>query len=210
MAASRKSERSGMPHHLSTANAISGPSTAPGVVGRAVESVRAAADLRCHGVRDERIARRGADPLPHPVGDADRRHLRHALRESNERAHEAREPVAEDHERLAALHAVGDPPARELEQCGDGLRRALDRADRAGARAEHGGEEERHERVDHLTGDVGEEARRREGDDVAAELGRRYLEIATPHGMLPAGIRRTILNVAASITLTLFDGPFAV
>jgi hypothetical protein len=48
-----------------------GPERRTGVVHGAVESKRAAPQVRVRGIGDQRIARRSANPLADPVADAD-------------------------------------------------------------------------------------------------------------------------------------------
>ena len=81
-----------------------------------------------------------------------------------------RERIPSDDERLPPPRAIRQPSARELEQRRDGIRGALDRPDEGRARPKRGGQKERQQGIDHLARRVGEEAHRREGDDVAAEL----------------------------------------
>ena len=147
------------------------PDDAARMIRRAMKAERATADARVHRLGDECVARRVADPLPHAVGHADEQHLDRARRDRDERPHRRRDRVAPEHERLPLAHAVRPPAARQLEQRGRGLGRALDRPDEARVRAEDGRQEDREQRIDHLARDVGEKAHRGERQHVASELG---------------------------------------
>jgi len=61
------------------------PHHGAGVVHGAVEAEGGAADLRGGHVGDERVAGRGADALPHPVGETQRQHRRPGAGQADER-----------------------------------------------------------------------------------------------------------------------------
>ena len=61
-----------------------------------------AADARLDKVGDERVARRGADPLAKPVGRPHGDHPKRRGHEPHERTQDRRESVAQEHERPAA------------------------------------------------------------------------------------------------------------
>jgi hypothetical protein len=139
------------------------------VVGRAVEAERPPALRRRHGRREQRVARRRADPLPHPVDEPHGEHLPRRPGQRDERPRHRREAVSRHDERLAARHAVRPPAAGQLEQRRRGLGRPLDRAERGRAGAEGRREEDRQQRVDHLARQVGQQADQRERPHGAAE-----------------------------------------
>ena len=70
----------------------------------------------------------------------------------------APQPVADDGERLALAEPVRDPAREQLGDRGGCFADAFDEADHLGAGPEHGGEEHRQQTVDHLRGDVHEQA----------------------------------------------------
>ncbi len=142
-----------------------------GMVRRAVEAERPAADRGIDRVGDQGVPRRSPDPLPHPVHHADRQHLGGGLREADQRPDEGGDPVAGQDQGLAPRHAVRQPAAPQPEERRGRLRSPLDRSHGHGARSEDGREEERQERIGHLGRHVGEQAHHGESQDVAAETG---------------------------------------
>ncbi len=158
---------------------------------------------RSRRLRDEDVARRGAHPLAHAIGDADEERVPGRGGESQERAPQRGHRVAAGHERLAPLHAIGPVARDELQEVGDGLRRPFDQPHEARPRAQGLGEEERQKGKGHLRADVVEEAREAEGDDgpgktrraspppggarfPPSRAGKRGLDAAGEGGALPA------------------------
>ena len=140
-----------------------------GMVCRTVEAEGAATDRRLDRVGDERVPRCPANPLADAVGDADRQDLGGRLREADQGPDQRGDPVAHENQRLPAAHPVRQPAARELQESRRGLRRPLDGTDRRVTRTEGCGEKQGEQRVGHVARHVGEEAHRRESEDVAAE-----------------------------------------
>ena len=108
--------------------------------------------------RDERIARRRADPRTHPIGESRGEERLPGGGESHERLGNRRQQVAHQRNRLAALQLVRQRAGESLDDVLRGLREAVHQADDAAAGLEHLGQEDRQDRIEHLGRDVGEEA----------------------------------------------------
>ena len=135
------------------------------VIHRAVEAVGAAALGGGHDRGQHGVAGCAAHALAEAVGEPHREHLQGRDRDGHQRAGQGRKAIAEDHERLATRGPVREPAGHELQHARQGLRAALDEAEEGGPRLEHGGEERRQQRVDHLAARVGQEADQAEGPD---------------------------------------------
>ncbi len=140
------------------------------VVGRCMKPERASPRFGDRRVGEQRITSGAADALAHPVGDANRQHLRRAVRGRGKRAHDRGKEISGHDERFSGRDFVRPPSTQQLEQRRGRLSRPLDRADEAGVGAQHSCQKHRQQRIDHLRRDVGEEAHRAQPDDVASEL----------------------------------------
>ena len=116
-----------------------------------------AADARLNEVGDERVARRGADPLAKPVGRPHGDHAEGRRHQSDERPHDGREAVAHEHERPAA-EPVGERSGKQSHDRRDGIGHAVDQAD-VEARAAEPLHERRQQRVDRLAREICQKTR---------------------------------------------------
>jgi len=164
-----------------------------GVVHGAVEAEGGAADLRGGHVGDERVAGRGADALPHPVGETQRQHRRPGAGQADERPGHRGEPVAGEEHGLAPPDPVGEDTRHQLERRGGGLGHPLDEPDHPSPRAHGGGQKQRQQRVDHLAGQVGEEAHQPERHH------RRRQPLEVGRGLVHAG--RDLRNMDCTVIL---------
>ena len=139
------------------------------MIGGALKPECPPPDARIHRLGDQRVARRAANSLPNTVGHTNEQHLRRRLRNGHERSHERRDAIAEHDERLSPARTIRPPATRELEERSRRLRRSLDGADKAGARAKHRREENREQRIDHLARHVSEKAHRREREHISPQ-----------------------------------------
>jgi hypothetical protein len=122
------------------------------------------------GQGDERVAWRRPQALPGPVhhdrradpGDRRPRGEQPDLGEGGQR-------VPDPGDELAPLHPVRDVPADEAQQRGRAGVQPVDHAVHGRAEVQPGHEVQRQDRRHHLAGDVGDEADRAEGEDVAAD-----------------------------------------
>jgi hypothetical protein len=117
------------------------------------------------GVRDERVARRASHALADAVGDPHEEHVPGVRGEGNERTDRARQPVAEEHQRLSPGHDVRNDARGELGQARYRVGRPLDQAEIRGPGLQRLGQEKRKQRENHLRADIREEAREAEEDD---------------------------------------------
>ncbi len=151
-----------------------------GVVHGAVEAK--AAPRISGAVTSAMSASRGeVDALPHPVGEPQRQHLRPGAGQADEGAGHRGQPVAGEEHGLAPPHPVGEDARHQLERRGGGLGHPLDEPDHPRARAHGRGQEQRQQRVDHLAGQVGEEAHQPERHH------RRRQPLGVGRGLVHAG-----------------------
>ena len=80
-----------------------------------MKSERPAARLSICRIREQGIARRGANALPYAVAEPDEKHLRCALRYRGERTHKGRNSISDHDEWLSLSNFVRPPAAHELE-----------------------------------------------------------------------------------------------
>ena len=139
------------------------------VIHRAVEAEGESALFGRGGVGDHGVARGAADALAEAVGQADGEDLRPGGRQPDERAHRARQTVAEDDETFAPPAPVAEVAGEEFEEAGERLGPALYDADGEGRSAEREREEERQDGVDELARSVVEEAHQPDGEHVARQ-----------------------------------------
>ncbi len=159
-----------------------------------MEAVHLPARRRRRPAREHRVARRAAHALPHPVEHAHREHLQPRRRHRDERTHERRHAVAEQHE--AALHArLSDSrPDTTLRMllAASAAPSTMPSGERAGA--EDLGQKERQQRVDGFARGVGGQAHPAEQPDRPREV-----EEAGPglgHALLLSHIRDRTMHVS--------------
>ena len=157
-----------------SAIASSGPANAPTVssVCRKPNAAPRIGGRRQLG--DQRVARRAANAFADAVEAARREHPAGGRREREQRLRERREPVAQDRQQLALAEPVADRAREHLRDRRDGLGRAFEQADGGHAGAEHADQEHRQQGVDHLRGDVHEQADEAERP-YAARDAQRYV-----------------------------------
>ena len=127
-------------------------------IHHAVETEGPASDFAIHGVRDHGVAGRGAQSFSQPVHGASEEDHRPGEGQGHERLGQGRQAVSGPNvgNALACLVAV---PAREaFHDTDDGFGHALDEAKDRNGSAQRRSQEQRDHRVDHLRGEVGEEA----------------------------------------------------
>ena len=141
-----------------SAIASSGPAKAP-TVSSVCRKPNAAPRTR-RGVSSAISASRGAPRMPLPTRSMPRAaNTQPAVGASaNSGFVTRREPVAQDRQQLALAEPIADRAREHLRDRRDGLGRALEQADGRHARAEHADQEHGQQRVDHLRGDVHEQA----------------------------------------------------
>jgi len=100
------------------------------------------------------VARRGAQALADPVGEAQQQQPRPARHQRHQRPPDACQSVAEHDPRLGALRSVDHRTREQLEQAGGRLGDALDQAQRARPGHQHRRQVERDQRIQHLGGRV--------------------------------------------------------
>jgi len=132
------------------------------VVHAALQPERPSGERRRGGVRDQRVAWRGAQALPQPVHHTQRDHLPRGAGDRDDRPHDHGREIAEHDQRPAQRHAVRQSPRRELHERRGELRRAVEGAQRLRARSQHPRQEGGQERVDHLAREIVEQRDRAE------------------------------------------------
>ena len=170
-------------HEQEQSRCHQGPDDCASVVHGPVKAVRSAAILRRRCVRDHRVPGRSGS-LAHPVGKPEREHLGPRTRKGNERTDDIRKRIPRSDPALPTLDAVRQVARVELEEGGRRFCDSLDDAEGRGARAEHGREKNRKERVDHLRCRVVQQAYKTENDDIFAQTfckKSRYSHLHAPH-----------------------------
>jgi len=135
------------------------------VVAESLKSEGGAATRLLDRARDERIARRRADPGAGAIHEPSDEDLRPDGGKADERFGERRQRVAHERDGLIAAQPVRRPPGRALHDVLRRLGDAFDNADDARRTPELPRDEKREHRIEHLGRDVGEEAGEREQDD---------------------------------------------
>jgi hypothetical protein len=146
--------------------------------------------LRRREVRHQGVAGRAADALADPVQQAGREHHGRAGGHREERLGAGCERVAGHRQPLAPAQPIAQYAREDLHDERGGLGQPLDDPHRERAGAERRHQEERQERVDHLRGDVHQEADAAQHPDAAGDAGRRALGDAAEirvHGRSEAG-----------------------
>ena len=156
------------------------PEHRSGRVHRTMHAERGSEPFRRGAQRDQRVARSGADALPHAVHQHDRRHAADTAPHGQQGGlADGGEAVAHAGDLLVALPAVRQHTAPQPHERRAALVQALDDAvlERRGAQRED--EVDRQDGRDHLRGHVREHAREAEQHDVAG------------HARVPATARLT-------------------
>ena len=105
-----------------------------------MEAERPAADLRLGRVGDQGVARRSADALADPIGDADAEQLPRKRDDAGQRPRQGGQGIAEHDEPLASAAAVRAVARPQLHEAADRFRRAVDDAQPSLVSAEDGDE----------------------------------------------------------------------
>lgn len=169
-----------------------------GAVQAEGEPARAAIDAR----GEQGVARRGAQSLAHAVGETQRQHHRPAHGQRDHGTGKAGQRIARHHPRLGAAGAVDDDAGEEFEEAGGGLGDALDDAERARPGHQHRGEEQRHQRIDHLAGRVVDQA-----DEADQPHGAREREQGFQHAVSILQFRRSMKPLVRVSPLTAIRCP---
>jgi hypothetical protein len=133
------------------------------------------------------VARGAAQAFAHAIGDANRKDVRPAGRNRDERPDQRRQRVAEHDDRLADAGAIGPAAGDDLEQAAGGVGRALDGAERHRGAAKDLRDEDWKQRIDGFGGRVGEEADPAEQPDRMRQALRRSrrAHVRTPASLGP-------------------------
>ena len=134
-------------------------------VHRLAQPVGCAALFLRRDVGDQRIARCAAYALADAVEKARRKYRADSSGEREQWLGQRRQPIAQQHQRLATAEPVGEHPGEHLGDRSRGLGDAFDEAHRHCGRAQDGDQEHRQEAVDHLRGEIHGEAHQSERDD---------------------------------------------
>ena len=134
------------------------PGHGSGVVHGALQPEGGAVALGRGDVGNEGVARRSAQPLAHSVGDPQGATAGQASRQADQGPGQARYPVPRHDQGLAPPRPVGEPSRAHLQQGRRRLGGALDHPQGHGAGRQGLHQEEGQERVDHLAGQVGQQA----------------------------------------------------
>src|SRR5665647_3308083 len=110
------------------------------------------------GLRDQGVSRSGADSLAGAVNDSRQQDATPGRRHEQQELVDDGPGVPEEGQALAVLANVAEVAAEDLEQCRDALGDPLDHADDHGCGTQGRGQEDRHDRVDHLGAQVDEHA----------------------------------------------------
>jgi hypothetical protein len=124
-------------------------------------------------VRDQGVARRGADALAQAIREPDAKHRSPHRREVQERLAGGGEAVTEDRQPLAPAEPVAEPAAEEPRAAGGCFGKPLDQADHRRPHAQVELEKQRQQRVRHFAADVGEQADDAQDNDVSCQAGPR-------------------------------------
>ncbi len=114
----------------------------PDGVERLAQAERAAANLGRRFVGDHPVARRAADALADPVGEARAHHFGGARGEREQRLRQSGQAITGEDPRLAPGGAVGQPARGKLGEGSGGLGNAVDRAERCRRKPERHGDEQ--------------------------------------------------------------------
>ena len=156
------------------------PRDGAGMIHRPMEAEDISPRRRVGPGREQRVARRGPNPLPDAVRQPHGQHVQPRRGQRHQRPDHRRNGVSRDDERLARTPPVGEPARDDLQDAVQRLGGALDHADGHRGAAERPRQVERHDRVDRLGRGVGEETgprhqphRPREARAVAEQAGQR-------------------------------------
>lgn len=122
------------------------------------------------GIGNQGIPRRAPQSLTEPVENTSGEHGR--LRDGKQRPRERGHRIARKHERAPALQPVRPPSRRNAHQARGALSGPFDQADYRDGGSHDRCHEQRHDRIEHLGGGVGQKADEPENDDVARDARR--------------------------------------
>ena len=144
-----------------------------GRVHGAMESERHSPVLRVSGVGDQRVSRRGPDPLTEPIPDAADQDHGPCGRHQVEHLGRDRRPVADPDEQPPPTEPVRQRSADELEDRGRAFCDSLDQADRRDRGEQYVRQEERDNVDEHLARNVREQAHQPQRHHVARHAPRQ-------------------------------------
>ena len=135
---------------------------------------RPPAFLRCD-ICNQRIARRAANPLADTVYKACRQDRTDPGGEREQRFCQRCQSVTQQHQRFPSSDPVGEYTGKDLGYGGSRLGDPFDQPYRQRACAQHGNQEHRQKTVDHLGGEIHEEAHQAECYDPSGEVATGHL-----------------------------------